>query len=134
MDQMGSHLLPVEQGRLARQGVPRRLGSCTCSLSGALIDERHCVSRALKLMASSTDICWTSSFDELKWKVLTALLWMDRLSAARHCIAMYILVSAAAGVSVAVIMLDCCSLQCFVQYLVLVCGLVLVIVSESKRP
>ncbi len=45
---MGSHLLPVEQGRLARPGVhmPGHIRSCTCCPSGALGtlgDEQPCV-------------------------------------------------------------------------------------------
>ncbi len=38
----GSHLLPVDQGRLARPGVPRRLSSCAFCPSGAYGAERHC--------------------------------------------------------------------------------------------
>lgn len=40
---MGSHSLPVEQGRLARPGVPRHLRSCTFCPGRALGDERHCI-------------------------------------------------------------------------------------------
>ena len=40
---MGSHSLPVEQGRLARPGVPRHLRSCTLCPHRALGDERHCI-------------------------------------------------------------------------------------------
>ena len=40
---MGSHLLPVEQGQLARPGVPRHLRSCTFCPHRALGDERHCI-------------------------------------------------------------------------------------------
>ncbi len=39
---MGSHSLPVEQGRLARPGVPRHLRSCTFCPDRALGDEQHC--------------------------------------------------------------------------------------------
>ncbi len=38
---MGSHLLPVEQGRSERPGVPRTSRSCTFSPNGASDDERH---------------------------------------------------------------------------------------------
>ena len=38
-----NHGLPVEQGRLARPGVPRHLRSCTLGPGQALGDERHCI-------------------------------------------------------------------------------------------
>ena len=38
---MGSHALPVEQGRLARPAVPRHLRRCTLCKTGALGNERH---------------------------------------------------------------------------------------------
>ena len=41
---MGSRLLPVEQGLLARPGVPRHSRSCTFCPDRALGDEWHCVS------------------------------------------------------------------------------------------
>ena len=40
---MGSHALPVEQGRLARPAIPRHLRRCTWCESRALGDERHFV-------------------------------------------------------------------------------------------
>ena len=40
---MGSHALPVEQGRLARQAIPRHLRRCTLCETRALGDERHFV-------------------------------------------------------------------------------------------
>ena len=40
---MGSHALPVEQGRLARPAVPRHLRRCTLCGTRALGDERHFV-------------------------------------------------------------------------------------------
>ena len=40
---MGSHSLPVEQGRLARPAIPRRLRRCTFCDTGAPGDERHLV-------------------------------------------------------------------------------------------
>ena len=40
---MGSHSLPVEQGRLARPAIPRHLRRCTFCEAGALGDERHLV-------------------------------------------------------------------------------------------
>ena len=40
---MGSHMLPVEQGRLARPCIPRNLRRCTFCTTAALGDERHCV-------------------------------------------------------------------------------------------
>ncbi len=45
---MGSHSLPVEQGRLARPGVPRRLRSCTFCAHQALGDGRHCIFECLR--------------------------------------------------------------------------------------
>ena len=41
---MGSHALPVEQGRLAKPAVPRHLRRCTLCGTRALGDERHFVS------------------------------------------------------------------------------------------
>lgn len=38
---MGSHTLPVEQGRFARPHIPRKLRRCTLCTTGALGDERH---------------------------------------------------------------------------------------------
>ena len=38
---MGSHALPVEQGRLARPAVPQHLRRCTLCGTRALGDERH---------------------------------------------------------------------------------------------
>jgi len=38
---MGSHSLPVEQGRLARPAIPRHLRRCTFCNTGALGNERH---------------------------------------------------------------------------------------------
>ena len=38
---MGSHALPVEQGRLAKPAVPRHLRRCTLCRTRALGDERH---------------------------------------------------------------------------------------------
>ncbi len=38
---MGSHSLPVEQGRLARPGVPRHLRSCTFCPGRALEEEEE---------------------------------------------------------------------------------------------
>ena len=38
---MGSHALPVEQGRLAKPAVPRHLRRCTLCGTRALGDERH---------------------------------------------------------------------------------------------
>ena len=40
---MGSHTLPVEQGRFARLAVPRHLRRCTLCKTRALGDERHFV-------------------------------------------------------------------------------------------
>ena len=40
---MGSHSLPVEQGRLGRSSVPRHLRRCTLCTARAVGDERHCV-------------------------------------------------------------------------------------------
>ena len=40
---MGSHSLPVEQGRLARPIVPRELRQCTLCSTHAMGDERHYV-------------------------------------------------------------------------------------------
>ena len=40
---MGSHSLPVEQGRLARPMVPRQLRRCTLYSTGAIGNERHYV-------------------------------------------------------------------------------------------
>ena len=40
---MGSHSLPVEQGRLARPMVPRQLRQCTLCDAHAIGDERHYV-------------------------------------------------------------------------------------------
>ena len=40
---MGSHSLPVEQGRLARPAIPRHLRRCTFCDTGAPGDERHLV-------------------------------------------------------------------------------------------
>ena len=40
---MGSHALPVEQGRLARPAIPRHLRRCTLCETRALGDERHFV-------------------------------------------------------------------------------------------
>ena len=40
---MGCHSLPIEQGRLARPHVPRRLRRCTLCTTCALGDERHYV-------------------------------------------------------------------------------------------
>ena len=41
--QMGSHALPVEQGRLARLAIPLHLRRCTLCETRALGDERHFV-------------------------------------------------------------------------------------------
>ncbi len=49
---MGSHSLPVEQGRLARPGMSRHLHSCTFCPGRALGDERHCIFECLRLMAT----------------------------------------------------------------------------------
>ena len=38
---MGSHVLPVEQGRFARPHIPRNLRRCTLCTTGAIGDERH---------------------------------------------------------------------------------------------
>ena len=38
---MGSHALPVEQGRFARPHIPRNLRRCTLCTTGAIGDERH---------------------------------------------------------------------------------------------
>ena len=38
---MGSHALPVEQGKLARPDIPRHLRRCTLCKTRALGDERH---------------------------------------------------------------------------------------------
>ena len=38
---MGSHVLPVEQGRFARPHIPRNLRRCTLCTTGAVGDERH---------------------------------------------------------------------------------------------
>ena len=40
---MGSHALPVEQGRFARPAIPRHLRHCTLCKTRALGDERHFV-------------------------------------------------------------------------------------------
>ena len=40
---MGSHALPVEQGRLARPAIPRHLRRCALCETRALGDERHFV-------------------------------------------------------------------------------------------
>ena len=40
---MGSHALPVEQGRLDRPAVPRHLRRCTFCTTRAVGDERHCL-------------------------------------------------------------------------------------------
>ena len=40
---MGSHSLPVEQGRLARPMIPRQLRRCTLCDTHAIGDERHYV-------------------------------------------------------------------------------------------
>ena len=40
---MGSHALPVEQGRLAKPAVPRHLRRCTLCGTRALGNERHFV-------------------------------------------------------------------------------------------
>ena len=40
---MGSHALPVEQGRLARPAIPWHLRRCTLCETMALVDERHFV-------------------------------------------------------------------------------------------
>ena len=40
---MGSHALPVEQGRLAKPAVPRHLRRCTLCGTRALGDDRHFV-------------------------------------------------------------------------------------------
>ena len=40
---MGSHALPVEQGRLARPAIPRHLRRCTLCETRAWGDERHFV-------------------------------------------------------------------------------------------
>ena len=40
---MGSHALPVEQGRLAKPAVPRHLRRCTLCGTRAFGDERHFV-------------------------------------------------------------------------------------------
>ena len=40
---MGSHTLPVEQGRLARPAAPRHLRRCALCETRALGDERHFV-------------------------------------------------------------------------------------------
>ena len=40
---MGSHALPLEQGRLTRPAIPRHLRRCTLCESRALGDERHFV-------------------------------------------------------------------------------------------
>ena len=46
---MGSHALPVEQGRLARSAVPRHLRRCTLCKTRALGDEMHFFWTALNL-------------------------------------------------------------------------------------
>ncbi len=46
---MGSHSLSVEQGRLAKPGVPKRLRSCTFCTGWALGDERHCIFECLRV-------------------------------------------------------------------------------------
>ena len=40
---LGSHTLPVEQGRLGKQKVPRHLRRCTLCATHAVGDERHYV-------------------------------------------------------------------------------------------
>ena len=40
---MGSHALPVEQGRLAKPAIPRHLRRCTLCGTRAMGDERHFV-------------------------------------------------------------------------------------------
>ena len=40
---MGSHSLPIEQGRLGRPSVPRYLRRCTFCTTRAVGDERHCI-------------------------------------------------------------------------------------------
>ena len=40
---MGSHSLPIEQGRLGRLSVPRHLRRCTFCTTRAVGDERHCI-------------------------------------------------------------------------------------------
>ena len=40
---MGSHALPIEQGRLGKPSVPRHLRRCIFCATRALGDERHCV-------------------------------------------------------------------------------------------
>ena len=40
---MGSHALPVEQGRLARPAIPRHLRCCNLCETKAFGDERHFV-------------------------------------------------------------------------------------------
>ena len=40
---LGSHTLPIEQGRFARPAVPRRLCRCTGCDTQAVSDELHCV-------------------------------------------------------------------------------------------
>ena len=40
---MGSHALPVEQGRIERPAIPRHLRRCTLCETRALGDERHFV-------------------------------------------------------------------------------------------
>ncbi len=40
---VGSHSLPVEQGRIEMPKVPRHLRRCTCGATTAIGDEHHCV-------------------------------------------------------------------------------------------
>ena len=40
---LGSHTLPIEQGRFARPAVPRHLRRCTVCITQAVGDQLHCV-------------------------------------------------------------------------------------------
>ena len=81
---MGSHSLPVEQGRPARPMVPRQLRLCTLCSTHAIGDERHYV-------------CDCPHFANIRWQFMSlfqdadgamqSFMWQRNQKAICHCLA-----------------------------------------------
>ena len=81
---MGSHALPMEQGRLARPAIPRHLRRCIMCETRAFGDERHLVFDCLHF----ADICrqFRSLYPDADG-TMQCFVWHKDQKAVCHCLA-----------------------------------------------
>ena len=84
---MGLHSLPVEQGRLARPGVPRHLRSCTFCPDRALGDKRHCIFDCLRF--DGHRLSFAQLFDDAHGAMRTLVWHKDQKAVSALILAIY---------------------------------------------